>query len=330
VTPGEHEEVRWTELVGGYQYEFLHTGVLQWLLESSRYGVHVARAVTGQPEVDAIEWTDTQTHAGGNPRTRPDLTAEVSAGDHSWLVAVETKVDSDATEDQIIGMCGHEATGVLLAVGATSLTLLEYETPPKGRRWFVVDVNGWLSLLDACDGAPNALAQYRDEVRREADEHAAARAAVRAGQPVPPGRHPELAARAWLGEVARAVRVDLGEPSSRFRTHRSRSGPVLFWRDSWKGLGGHSGVYLDLMVDNGRRRAVVKGAKLFDEHRAAACGLRTSLGVELQPPLRRASAKDDTFTIGRLDFDDDMPVEEAARAVAALRQAVRALPPDAV
>lgn len=318
------DNVPWTELIG-FQYEFLHTGVLQWLLEQDTpSALDVARALTGGGDITSVDWTGTQTHAGGRRASRPDLTACVVVGGARRIVAVETTVDSEATRGQLEQMSGPGSTVVLLALGMTAFGLHEFDSLGEDREFTVIDLDAWEVLLDSLGDVPSAVDVYRRDIHREREEHHQARAAVRQGLSLDgTTRHDALLSWAWLDEVARGTKCMLDEPHSHLHAHRKASGPILFWEGSWRGLGGRSGsgVFIDLMVDGGRRRAVAKGTKLTGDRREWALNQRRRLGKHVCPPARKSRDSSDTFTIGRLDLDD-VPLVDAVQRVDELYRAL--------
>lgn len=311
----------WIDVVG-YRYEFLHTGVLQWLLESPEHAAPVARELTGRSGITFIGRVTPQGHAGGRRRTRPDLVAEVIDGGEERLLAIEMKVDSGATREQLENMAKPGDIVVLQAVGLASLRLRDF-TDPGSTEWAVADLAHWADILARLGDLPSAIEDYRRAVLREADEHREARELARILAP-----HDEnwrlgqtLQEWAWLDEVVtEAARAGL--PTG-FSGHTVQSGPVQFWRDSWAPLPGGGGLYIDIMVDQGQRRLAIKAGEVMQGRREIWSAASAALEGEYERSRRRPSeVGKGSFRVAHQNLDGLTP-EEVAPVLAHAHERIR-------
>lgn len=313
------DDPSWVEVVG-YRYEFLHTGVLEWLLNHPEHALPVARELTGRPDITWVGAVDPQAHAGGRRRTRPDLVAWVTDAGEERQVAVEMKVDSGATREQLEDMASPGSLKVLQAVGLASLRLRDFRGDAD---WNVVDLDEWGAMLDRLGALPNAIREYREAVRREVAEHHEARAVARVLGP-----HKEewrlqrtLLEWAWLDEVA--AEAECAGLSTRFSGHTVQSGPVLFWRDSWAGLAAGGGLYIDVMVDQGERRLAIKAGDVLRRRREVWSAVAKALEGEYETGRRQpAETGGGSFRIAQLGLEGLTP-EEVAPALARADQRIR-------
>ena len=194
----------WVKLVG-YQHEVVHTGVLRYLLGDEVYASSVLTDMLGTP-----------TAIRGEPRTEhklsdfprcPDLIAELEPG--GTYLAVETKVDSTATPEQLKAEAGPPHHGVLLALGITGLAVTSpHPWNLKDSNWTVILPRQWANILArlGVESDP-VLGPYLREVEREAEEHEHAREVARRdtreAQRVEPetGRCAALEHCAWLATI---------------------------------------------------------------------------------------------------------------------------------
>jgi hypothetical protein len=213
----------WTGLVG-YQHEVMHTGVLRHLLADKKRGPSIAMELI---ERDVVSVSGIKTEARiKNFKGKPDLIAAVDVGEPEPIdLAVETKVDSTATPEQLKAEALLPVRGILLALGITALAV---PTPvPWVEGWKVITPRDWATLLRE-NGALDdpVLETYLSAVDREAELHATAweRAGtgLHPGELRPQGRHPMLQHYAWLARLREAT-----EHPQRWWTNVNRSGPTM-------------------------------------------------------------------------------------------------------
>lgn len=240
----------WVELAG-YRHETLHTGVLLYLLAEPGVGPEVASALIADSVTDVLD-ARTEVALPGSRRTA-DLrfTGRLASG--SVDVAVETKVDSNALRVQLRESASGQQRGVLLAVGITGLMVLPEDLDPELTHWRVVAPREWSDILAAAGlHADPILAYYLRAVRREANEHEAARRLAQ--QPAQPLQHVigaritngQLEDFAWLAEVRAGV-----DDRASWETKKLVSGPLMaLFPDEWNGAGQ---VYLEFMCVKGTR-----------------------------------------------------------------------------
>src|SRR4051812_1105246 len=112
----------WPAIVG-YQHEVMHTGVLAHLLDDEHRGPRLATRLIGE-QVREICWYERERRLDGM-NGRADLVALLRVADARRDLAVETKVDSNASREQLDNTVGRAGYGVLLAVGITGLHLTQ-------------------------------------------------------------------------------------------------------------------------------------------------------------------------------------------------------------
>ncbi|MBI2692616.1 MAG: hypothetical protein HYX29_11810 [Solirubrobacterales bacterium] len=190
----ETRSITWVD-VAGYLHEPLHTRMLNALLEAASPSVRgeMLARLTDDPKFKReLQITPDLEHSYV-PRRRVDLALEVrSESGPLARVAVETKVDSKWSEDQLFSSLDESVEiGILFLVGMTSLSVTQHQLAelksPAGERnpWHVVQVKDWLDTLTAARSdlilAPEILDPYIAAVQRECDAHALAVERVRAG-----------------------------------------------------------------------------------------------------------------------------------------------------
>jgi hypothetical protein len=166
--------VSWPEVVG-YRHEVLHTGVLRHLLHDPERGARVATALI-DAEVVSVQDAAVERRVPGFKGVA-DLVAELELpNDEVVFLAIETKVDSNATQKQLAATVRSPHRGVLLALGLTALHLTAEDLGPELDAWSVVDPTRWASAIRSINADEDALlAPYFREIEREAREHGQAR-----------------------------------------------------------------------------------------------------------------------------------------------------------
>lgn len=307
----------WIEIVG-YQYEFAHTGVLNALLSDERYAVTVARLLASNASIVSVTDPKPEGRAFSGRRTRADLTARIADRDGEKWLAVETKVDSPVTPEQLRATADHPSEIVLLALGRTSLQLNDGQL--RDGPWHIVALARWAETLALLGDLPPRIAEYGDVIAAEAARHRAAIEAAETGtlplEPEPRGW--PLAQWAWISEVAHhAMRTD--ELAQGFLSQTLRGAPVAFCRDSWSQAGSSDGVhlYFDLVVTAGRRELVIKAAGVQADRdvffRAALEALPSYI-----PTRRSPGTRGNSFALCRRGLDNFTPTESTAILLDAL------------
>jgi hypothetical protein len=317
----------WVSIVG-YQYEVVHTGVLRYLLDDPAVGVPLARGLTGA-EVVAVGGARQESKVSGFTGTA-DLVADLELQDGETVaLAVETKVDSDATRRQLRATAAPPHYGVLLGVGLTALKLGQPELGANLPQWRAVGPGEWLRLLDELDAdtirRPELVA-YCAEVRRETHEHAAAVAL--AYQPQKPA--PQLRDRrrsdsyledfAWLAEVRSRF-----EQPHMWWTETERSGPLMgHFPAAWHREDRVSRYVVFSCFSGGRFFMLKAGTGKGDQLGSVPDQLwQAAQPLEWRAPLRRRRPSDKSCTAAWLDFTTLAPDEAAERTqteLAALSQ----------
>lgn len=239
----------WIDVVG-YQHEVVHTGVLKALLEDEM-GAELAAELTGRP-LGAVERVDPHKVVAEQRLERgagkADLTAQLELADGTIRrVAVETKVHSNGTRDQLQRTTGDlpDAEGVLLALGLTSLKMSVADTDEvsqSGSTWHFVGPERWIRALE---GQAEVKGSWLPEYV----------AAVKAWVDTLDGRGPkELEHLRWMNDV----REGLEYPERWGGIETMISGPLLScfgWEDEPK----LHDVYLQFMGHwDGRRVLCLK------------------------------------------------------------------------
>lgn len=312
----------WPELVG-YRHEVLHTGVLAHLLLQSPAAAQLASAMTGA-DVTEILWARPESRIG-DLKGRADLVAKVRVADCDDPVhlGIETKVDSNATREQLAETARPPDFGVLLAVGITALNLTEHDLTDAVKEWSVIGPARWAHALERAGVASDPmLAPYLAEVQREAQEHAAARKLARHEyQP----DHESLSRRredrllehyAWLAEV----RESLDNPApSEWWTYTNQSGPLMgLWREEFQRTDRERDTFIEFVCSDRRRTLCLKIGGGNGDLPAAAGDALTAVQHLGWQAGRRPRSSAGTCTAAWLDF-----TELGARAAAQrTRQAI--------
>jgi hypothetical protein len=312
-------DITWPTLIG-YRHEIMHTGVLRYLIGHPEHGPEVASALAG---ADVAAVLDVRTEAAIPAfKGRADLVADVRLLDGSLVgLAVETKVDSNASYEQITATAEPPQLGVLLALGVTALAIGDRELADNAPGWRAFDPGRWAAILDRCGAEGDSLlGPYATEVRREAREHAAARElARRDGAPserVAGARREDglLEHYAWLAEIRDRL-DDAGE----WWTYTNRSGPLMgLWRDDFQQDG--RDTFIEFMCSDRERILCLKiGGGDGDLHDSAEHALSRVRGAGWQPGRRRPSASAQTCTAAYLDLsgiDADTAARRSRQAIA--------------
>lgn len=189
-----------------------HTAQLQWLLSSPKYSTAAAGAILQERVID-VKRVALECCLLDNETRRPDLRFDAKTEDGWCAVAVETKVDSEWTVEQLLGEAGnsrHDVVekGVLLAVGTTSFTASALDLPDELRsRWRAVNLKGWIDILESIGvGAPSRISSdYVQRLRSEMARHRIATEWSRGHHgsrfEIGPDDSPWLPAKAWFGAL---------------------------------------------------------------------------------------------------------------------------------
>lgn len=314
----------WPELVG-YRHEVLHTGVLNHLLlQQSPAATALASAITGA-NVTEILGARPESRIG-DLKGRADLVAELRVADRHEPVClgIETKVDSNATREQLAETARPPDLGVLLAVGITALNLTEHDLTEDIKEWSVVGPARWADALERAGiGSDPMLAPYLVEVQREAREHAAARKLACQGyQP----DHERLSRRrndrllehyAWLAEVRESV--DDPAPSE-WWTYTNQSGPLMgLWREEFQRMDRDRDTFIEFVCSDRRRALCLKiGGGSGDLPAAASDALDAVQHLGWQAG-RRPRTSAETCTAAWLDFTEhgaSVAAERTRQAIA--------------
>lgn len=296
----------WVDVVG-FDIERLHTGALRTLLEDSSHAPAVLGAL-GLPNVHLTDgpWLERRT-GSGTGRRKPDLTAELTNGQ---LLVVETKVDSPVREGQLKA----EATGDRFHGVVPCLGFVRFQTfdcPPGWRR---LELEVWDDMLNDLKSLSPPLDDYRRRIAEEVELHREARLWAQSQADALPSsddRLRDLYLWAWLDEVGKAIEGAVPTRPRVFRNDLPRTGPVLFWADSWVGTDrpelAHTGYFVGINIDRrtgARTLGLAGGARdpaLREPLRQAIVDRLEPAGLE--PVLRRPRKDHDNFAIGRRDLE---------------------------
>jgi hypothetical protein len=248
----------WVDLVG-YQFEAVHDGAVKALLEGP------ARATLGSAlfggRVDDVLEARRQRRVGG---AVADVVASVVVDGQTEQLAIETKVDSQASRDQMERTARDGNRVTMLALGTSAMRTCTIAPALDGDpTWHIVDVTEWARLLAEIGPLDPPLEEYRAAVVTEAEQHKGAR---RIAGRLDDGRsfvsrlpREELVGWAWLDETWKAMCAT--ENPGRFDAHKDISGPIFFWGGSWDNFGRLAGgLFIDLMVEGERHLIVMKAA----------------------------------------------------------------------
>jgi hypothetical protein len=260
-------EPNWVDVVG-FQIERVHTGVLYELLKNRDTAGAVLKGIVKGLKPDShievnVETLMREAHAGGGPKTRADLVAEISIDGAAYeSLVIETKVDSNCEREQLENEAREETKCVLLAVGITGMQWRKPESALP-ENWSFVDANKWRQALAEVSELPEVFEDYCARLDVEIEmQHAALRSANGEASPADEAliegdpRGPQMVEWAWLSEV----RCGLGEDNRDFGKNEAHETRVVFLIDTWLGVHGYPGMHhwIDLLVENGKRMLVLK------------------------------------------------------------------------
>jgi len=307
-------------IIVGYRHEVLHTGVLHHLLCDEERAASVAGALAGAPVVRVLRSSVETRVSGFNGRA--DLVADVELGDGQTVsVGVETKVDSNASREQLVATSGPPHVGVLLSPGITAMNLTGRDLAPDMPAWNVITPDRWASVLrDNGIQHDELLAPYFAQVEREADEHARARELAHhpsgSSWSIEGSRRCDglLEHYAWLAEIR-----ERSDAPYEWWTYTNQSGPLMgLWCGKFQGS--DRDVFVEFMCSDSSRRLCLKiGAGQDDLQATAAAALGGVEGHGWQPG-RQPSKRAGTCTAGWLDFSDLAPAAAAARTRRAITE----------
>jgi hypothetical protein len=302
----------WVELVG-YQLEAVHDGALTELLRTPVLGSAVAEAVTGR-RVDRVIDAGRQRKVGG---AVADVVAAIQTGGETGLLAIETKVDSQASRGQLERTAESGDLVVMLSLGTSAMRTCTVAPSREGDpTWRVIDVTEWARVLEGLGDLPQLMDQYRAAVAEEAQQHARARRIANLTD-VADGFAPripttELVGWAWLDETWKAMQRTA--PPGRVNAQRDISGPIFFWEDSWRDFSvSAGGLYIDLMVEGDEHVIVLKAADVAPEERRSVHDMIASIRPSRSDLPRRRSTRSDTFRVLTWNVSGTSP-DASARA----------------
>lgn len=303
----------WVEAIG-YERELVHTAALRYILATPAGAAIASALICNGSCVVAVDTPRTEQRLRGR---RPiDLAARLTFAEGGGrMLAVETKVDSAWTPDQLRATVPRAAHGVLLAVGYTALAVTdtdlasfddEYDVP-----WRRIGPDRFAEIVRAHAGADRDLTSYAGHLEREALDHAAALDAVRAGRAVEFGRAPVALGHWAYFQEAISGRDDIAQWTRKTQV----SGPLLtLFPEHLRRF--DSGDYLEFMGEGERRSLCVK------TYAPAGVGTLARARERLQDlfddfagatrPRGRTSANDKTCTAVRWSLEDQLPSEAAA------------------
>ena len=254
---------------------------------------------------------------------RADLVAEVELADgQTTWIGVETKVDSNATREQLAATADAPNLGVLLTLGITAMNLTARDLGPDLNAWNVVTPADWTTVLRNAGAADSVLlAPYLHEVDQEASDHVHARELAHEpdradwSRTSRRGLGESLEHYAWLAEIR--DRLDLPET---WWTYTNQSGPLMgTWRSEFQTS--DRDTFLEFMCSRHRRILCLKiGEGEGDLLALAADACARIEGSDWQPSRRRPSKAAKTCTAGWLDLSALAPEAAAARTREAIAQ----------
>ena len=297
------DDCGWVDVVG-YQHEVLHTGVMAALLGDPAHGPDLAARLTDREpgEVSAVCGVRREKKLNG-ARGKPDLRATLTLdGGERIPFAVETKVHSDATGDQLgritSGVDGAE--GILLALGLTSLkmTLRDAVFHDDGHPWYWVGPGEWLATIENVSPQGRAwLEDYRRAVGSWEDNLAN-------------GARTELDHLQWMNEVLALPDT----PSGWDEIRTLQGGPFICRFDGW---GNGRGAFLQFAgAHDGKRSLSVKAGVDDPGDRDALEDLVRTLVEKGEQQLRSFShggrSGGHTRTVLMREVDDPHDASQAA------------------
>ena len=178
-------DINWMEALP-FQHEVIHSSVLRFLLSQEPKGgdnsaVSFIRQLSGDKRPKSVETPRLEVSL--RPRRRLDLVAGLKRSDGTESkLAVEMKVDSAWDWTQLVESAPSDATGLLIAVGLTHLTIRQEELDlmkaefPDSAGWAVVGPGRLAEAISTCfqPRAGSELEQYVLSLQAEANDHDAA------------------------------------------------------------------------------------------------------------------------------------------------------------
>lgn len=238
-----------------WKHGYAHSWALRWAIDN-RPAARDALLALFLPEGDppwSVEGVTREFRVG---RNRADLRFDaVDSAGRTTVVLIETKVNEDLSERQLLRYCSEAAEVIVYAPGLTGL-LHAGSDPVDRERW----VTG-RQVTDALAGLelPDLIHSYLNEVALQADRMDAARSAVRGEQAdfdraddISEVSANDIEAVAWVAEVAGAMRARGAEHVKGRNTAHDYG---VFWAGSWQPIaaGRDHGVYVDVVVNHGGR-----------------------------------------------------------------------------
>lgn len=162
----------------GWQHEVAHTAVLRALLDYPSTAARCAQGLLGGTvTVDDVEHVcPEQQGFGGRPGSKADLTLIARIEGETKHVAVETKVHSGATWEQLRDTTKGDAYGVLLAPGRVGLRIdrgfMDGIETESGATWSHLDVQGWSQVFRQTTNdasLPGWIVDYAAELSAKAE-----------------------------------------------------------------------------------------------------------------------------------------------------------------
>jgi hypothetical protein len=238
----------WVDAIG-FRLEAVHTGALRHLLGSD-VAVDVARALTGDDQINRVGRPVTERRLRTGSRRKIDLAAEISSGGTPGWLGVEVKTDSVWSRNQLIETAGESGHGVLLAIGYTALAVDDRDMDAIGGdtwSWRVFRPGTFADVVREHAGDDDELLSYARHLAREAeDQHLAVRA-VQDGNEVFRGDEPTaLGHWAYFSEV-----IKHRDDPQRWDREKLISGPLM---KRW--IGGPSEALVQFVGEHGNHRSL--------------------------------------------------------------------------
>ncbi len=271
----------WIDAVG-WPHEVAHTAVLHALLLDPRYATRVAQSLCDLPATPhaSIAGTITDVRAvrrepkmPGAEHGKVDLAFDYSRDDQEVEpMAVETKVDSAGSHDQLRNRLAAGGDGILLALGEAAFRLtrfdIEHVNRQSGQRWRRADVVVWAGILNSIldDAAPPFLAEYLGRAKHQAEMHRLAVERAERGEPPRPGGLKNFDDCAWLA----ATREAMDDRSCDWRLEHWIGGEVMHNAHAgrWHASGADLYVQFTCLPDGRRKLTIRIGSATADKIRA--------------------------------------------------------------
>jgi hypothetical protein len=226
-----------------------------------------------------------EANAPGSQRgAKADLVFDFSLSrEQAGVMAIEMKVDSAGSHDQLRKTAGSDADAVLLALGLAGYRLSRFDTEvvnrEDGRAWRFADVVAWHRILNDVIGdvpdLPPFIVDYLAELSDQAHRHAEAGERARRGEDSRGNGFWQLDHCAWLA----AVREELDDRDAEWALDRQISGELM--HNAFPGRWRHgSGADLYLQFDGnweGRRTMALRVGSTTAE---AITGLRADAAFQ--------------------------------------------------